>query len=87
MAMSIQIDLPDDLQSFVSDRTRAGGHPSPSEFIVALIRDEQFFRALKERADALDRGEGRPMTEQDWADIRETVRAKLAANRTEGCPT
>lgn len=92
--MSIQVELTKELESFVADRVRTEGHASPGEYILALLkeaqqaaRDDRHVAALKERIDALDRGEGRPMTDADWAEIREKVRGNLAVKGSNGCPT
>lgn len=66
--MTIEIDLPADLQQFVADRARADGS-RPEEFVVKLLRriKEKEARAaleakLLEGVESLERGERKLIT-------------------------
>jgi Arc/MetJ-type ribon-helix-helix transcriptional regulator len=78
---TINISLPDALESFAATRVAAGDYASVQDFILALLEqarlDEERRRLeakLVEGVAALDRGEGRPMTAGDWDRLRTTLR-------------
>ena len=78
---TINISLPDNLESFVTTQAAAGGHASVQGFILALLeqarRDEEhglLEAKLLEGVAELDRGEGRPMTSADWDRLRGQLR-------------
>lgn len=41
MPTSVTISLPDDVKSFIEQRTQAGSYSSTSEFICQLVRADQ----------------------------------------------
>jgi Arc/MetJ-type ribon-helix-helix transcriptional regulator len=83
---TIQVPLPNDLESFVADQVREQGHTSASEYLLNLVRAAQRAAArdaleqkLVEGVDALDRGEGRSLNPEDWAALRARVRPSSEA--------
>ena len=79
----MNISLPERMREWVEERVVADGYGTASEFIRALIRQEQR-REVQENLDqklieAIDSGEAVEMTSKDWEHIRSTVRARLAA--------
>ena len=80
---SMNISLPEQMREWVEERVMSEGYGTASEYIRALIREEQR-RDAKEQLDrklieAIDSGEAVEMTSKDWDHIRSTVRARLAA--------
>ena len=79
----MNISLPEQMREWVEERVMAEGYGTASEYIRALIREEQR-REAKEDLDrklieAIDSGEAVEMTSKDWEHIRSAVRARLAA--------
>ena len=79
---SMNISLPDTLRQWVEDRVAADGYGTASEYFRALVRDDQKRKAREQLdqklVDALDSGEAKEMTAEDWRHIRSTVRERLA---------
>lgn len=79
---SINISLPDSMRAYVEEQVNSGGYSTLSEYFRELIRQDQK-RKAKERLETLlleglESGTASAMTEQDWEDIRKTVRQKVA---------
>lgn len=79
---TMNISLPDSMKSFVETEVKEGGYNTTSEYFRALVREAQE-RKAKARLEALlleglHSGEATPMTEQDWEEIRQEVRARAA---------
>jgi len=77
---TMNISLPAAMRRFVEKQVSVKGYSTASEYIRALLRDEQQ-REAKVRLEALlleglNSGESTPMTEQDWEDIRREVRER-----------
>lgn len=75
--VTLNISLPEPLGAFVEAQVGAGKYRDPSEYVQTLIR--QAYQAQERSAieakllaglDALERGEGRDMTAQDWQRLR-----------------
>ena len=85
---SLHISLSDEMRSFVDEQVRGGSYHNHSEYVRDLIRHDQENRA-SERVDALllaglESGQPVPLTPDDWQEIREEVRARLALKRDSG---
>jgi antitoxin ParD1/3/4 len=79
---SVNIALPEALESFVRSRVSAGGYGSVSEYVGALIREDQK-RQAEERIDgllreALESGEPIEVGPGYWAAKKRDLAAKLA---------
>ena len=79
----MNISLPDALRAFVETEVAEGGYGTTSEYFRDLLR-----AAKKRKAEehletlllaGLNSGEAAEMTPQDWSDIRQAVRDRLAA--------
>jgi antitoxin ParD1/3/4 len=82
---TMNISLPAAMREFVEKRVSEEGYSSASEYIRALVRDEQK-RKAKARLEALilegtNSGESTLMTAQDWEDIRREVRERRAKRK------
>ena len=77
MLTTMTISLPDELKSFIEQRTKAGSFASNSEFIRQLVREDQK-RAERERLEGLlleglDSGQPIRATDEYWKDLRKRV--------------
>lgn len=85
MTTTMNISLPIEMKSFVDEQIAKGGYSSASEYVRDLLRDAQK-KAAREKLEALllegiDSGESRPMTDEDWEDIRREGLARLSARK------
>jgi antitoxin ParD1/3/4 len=79
---SMNISLPESLRQWVEQRIEAEGYGTASEYFRTLVREDQK-RKAREHLDqklieALESGPATEMTREDWAQIRATVRQRLA---------
>jgi antitoxin ParD1/3/4 len=84
---TITISLPDSLKTFIEEQVTGEGFGTVSEYLRALVRDEQKRRAQTRLESLLLEGlqsETSEMTEEDWADIREEVRQRRQRRTTGG---
>lgn len=81
---SMNISLPEPLKRFVDEQIAAGRYSSASEYVRALIREDEK-RKAQEHLDALLleglEGEDSPLTPEDWASIRSEAVARLRARK------
>lgn len=78
---TMNISLPETLRDYVDEQIEAGGYGTVSEYVRDLIRQDQR-RKAKARVEALlieglDSGEATPMTDEDWASIRQAVQERV----------
>lgn len=83
---TMNISLPDAMKHFIDTQVAEGGYSSASEYVRALVRDEQK-RQAKARLEALllealDSGDPTVMTKEDWDAIRREGLARLRARST-----
>lgn len=75
---TMNISLPDEMKAFVEAQMARGGYASASEYLRALIRDDQrrqARRALETKlAEAIESGPAAPMTSEDWERLERNVR-------------
>lgn len=80
----MNISLPEPLKDFVDRQIATGRYSSTSEYVRALIREDEK-RKTEERLEALLleglQGEEDELTREDWAAIRMEARARLATNK------
>jgi antitoxin ParD1/3/4 len=79
----MNISLSEELNAFVKDQAAKRGFSTVSEYVSAIIREQQ--QRQRERLDALlleglDSGPGTPLTQEDWEHIRREGK-KLVAER------
>jgi antitoxin ParD1/3/4 len=82
---SINISLPDGMRTYVEEQVADGAYSTISEYFRELVRQDQK-RKAKEHLETLlleglNSGNATPLTEQDWDDIRQAVRAKVSQNK------
>ena len=79
---TMNISLPNPMKEFVEAEVTQGGYSTASEYFRDLLREAQK-RKGQEKLEALlleglDSGPSTPMTPQDWQDIRQEVRKRVA---------
>jgi len=78
---SINITLPDSMKAYIEEQVDQGGYSTVSEYFRELIRQDQKRKATERLEtmllEGLDSGSSTPMTQQDWEEIRQSVRARL----------
>lgn len=71
---TVHLTLPDDLAAFLADQTTRDGFGSTDEYLRALIQAERTRQARRQLEaklqEALDSGPARPLTPEDWTDLR-----------------
>jgi antitoxin ParD1/3/4 len=80
---TMNISLPESLKQFIDEHVAKGGYSTVSEYIRALVRDDQK-RKAQERLEALlleglESGEPTEMTKENWDEIRREAAARLKA--------
>jgi antitoxin ParD1/3/4 len=70
---SLNILLPETLQEFIAEQVAAGTYTSASEYLQALVRDDQRRRAQQRlevlAIEGLESGPATPLTDADWDDM------------------
>lgn len=82
---SMNISLPDAMRTYIEEKVAAGGYSSVSEYFRELVRQDQK-RQAAERLEAmllegLNSGTATEMTPNDWEDIRQAVRERIAKHK------
>jgi antitoxin ParD1/3/4 len=80
---TMNISLPESLKQFIDEHVAKGGYSTVSEYIRALVRDDQK-RKAQERLETLlleglESGEPTEMTKENWDEIRREAAARLKA--------
>ena len=74
---TLNISLPDSMKDFVERQVNHGGYSSSSEYVRALIRDEQKRLAQAtlqtKLLEGVASGESTEMTPKDWKSLRNTL--------------
>lgn len=78
----MNISLPDTMRDYVEEQVKTQGYSSASEYFRELVRQDQK-RKASERLETmllegLNSGAKSEMTAQDWEEIRQSVRNKIA---------
>lgn len=77
---TMNIALPDSLKTYVQKKVEEQGYSSASEYIRELIRADQKEWAKhileEEILSGLNSGEAKPMTAEDWQQIRQDIRKR-----------
>jgi len=80
---TLLIEVPESLQGFLAAQATASGYGNQSDYVLALLRQTQQATARQELeskllagVEALERGEGQPMTSGDWEKMREEIRTR-----------
>ena len=82
---TLNISLPNSMRSHIEEQTRSGRYSTASEYVRSLIREDQK-RKAQERLEAmlldgLASGEAKPLTREDWEDIKQQVSKRLGKRR------
>ena len=77
----MNVSLPDTLRDYIELQVKTRGYGSSSEYIRELVRQDQKQKAQEQLEtlllEGLNSGEPQPMSDRDWAEIRQAVRDKL----------
>jgi antitoxin ParD1/3/4 len=78
----MNISLPESMRAYVEEQVASGSYSTVSEYFRELVRQDQK-RKAQQRLEALlleglESGTATPMTDQDWQDIRQAVRERVA---------
>ncbi len=82
---SLHVSLSDEMRGFVDQQVQGGSYHNHSEYVRDLIRHDQE-RKAREHVDSLlveglQSGKPSPLTTEDWQEIRDEVRNRVAQNR------
>jgi antitoxin ParD1/3/4 len=82
---SINISLPEEMRVYVEEQVANEGYSTTSEYIRQLIRQDRQQKAEKQLEklllEGLNSGEATPMTAEDWTEIRQAVKNKIATHK------
>jgi antitoxin ParD1/3/4 len=81
---SMNISLPEPLRQFVEEQVETGGYGTASEYVRGLLREAQKLKAQERLEELLLEGLSTPvseMTGQDWQEIRQEIRERLAQRK------
>lgn len=84
---TITISLPESLKQFIEEQVEQEGFGTVSEYLRALVRDEQKRSAKSRLESQLLEGlqsDASEMTAKDWAEIRDEVRRRSRKGSTDG---
>lgn len=78
---SLHVSLSDEMRTYIDRQVQSGAYHNHSEYVRDLIRRDQE-RKARERVDlllaeGLGSGEPTTMTERDWQELRQLVRARV----------
>jgi antitoxin ParD1/3/4 len=77
---SMNISLPESLKDFVKDRVEEEHYSNPSDYVRALIREDQKRRDEKKLEEMLlagIRSGSRELTRKDWEKLKEDILARI----------
>jgi len=79
---SMNISLPDSMRAYVEEQVAEGNYSTVSEYFRELVRQDQK-RKAQERLETLlieglESGNVTAMTDEDWQDVRQAVRERIA---------
>lgn len=82
---TVNISLPESMKDFLERQTSAGQYSSVSEYVRALIREDEK-RRERERVEALLleglASESSDMTKKDWSEIHHKGLARIRARKS-----
>jgi antitoxin ParD1/3/4 len=81
--MQVTIDLPDSLATHFQAQTTSGHYATPSDYIQALIEEDQAQKSRLETLalEGINSGPSTPMTPADWDNIRAAVRQNISQGK------
>lgn len=85
---TLNISLPDSMRAFIDEQTNSGNYSTASEYLRALVREDQKRRAQEHLEalllEGLESGETEKLTPADWKEVRQQVRKRLGERRNRG---
>ncbi|NJM69079.1 MAG: type II toxin-antitoxin system ParD family antitoxin [Scytonema sp. RU_4_4] len=82
---SMNISLPESMRTYVEEQVAKGGYGSVSEYFRELVRLDRKRKATEHveamLLEGLNSGTATQMTDEDWEDVRQAVREKLAKRK------
>ncbi|MBM3835578.1 MAG: type II toxin-antitoxin system ParD family antitoxin [Verrucomicrobia bacterium] len=83
---TLNVTLPESLQAFVQGQVARGDFRTASEYLQALVLEDQKRKTptdLESKLlEGINSGESTPMTKQDWQNLRENLRRRLAQTKS-----
>ena len=83
---TMNISLPETMKQFIEEQVSAGEYSSVSEYIRALVREEQKRKAQEQLeallVEGLESGKPTEMTDEEWNEIRRESFARLKARKS-----
>ncbi|MBD2312133.1 type II toxin-antitoxin system ParD family antitoxin [Desertifilum sp. FACHB-1129] len=78
---TMNVSLPDTMRDYIEEQVKTRGYGSVSEYMRDLIRQDQK-RNAQEQIETLllaglESGTATPMSDRDWAEIRQAVQDRL----------
>lgn len=85
---TLNISLPESMRTYIEEQMKTGGYSTTSEYMRALIREDQKRRA-QERLESmllegLGSGDAKKMTPEGWAELRRHVGKRVGERRERG---
>lgn len=85
---TLNISLPDAMRTFIEEQTKSGDYSTASEYVRALVRDDQK-RKAQERLEALlleglSSGDPEKLSAEDWKKLTRHVHQRLGERRKRG---
>ena len=82
---TLNISLPDGMRAYVEEQAAAGGYSTVSEYVRALIREDQKQKAQQmietQLLEGLASGDAKKMMPEDWQAIRKEVHKRITSCR------
>lgn len=81
---TLNISLPDTMRLYVEEKIDSEGYGTISEYVRALIREDQRRQQARFEAmilEGLNSGEATPLTKADIEEVRKVVRARITARK------
>jgi hypothetical protein len=75
---TLHVQLPESTLEFLREEAQARGLSSPADYLVALAAEAEsnHDRLEKELIKGLESGPSRPMTQEDWDELKAKVRER-----------
>jgi antitoxin ParD1/3/4 len=87
---SMNISLPESMREWIDERVVAEGYGTASEYLRALVREDQKRESRenleRKLIEAINSGEAKEMTREDWAHIHSAVRERLESKSRQRVP-
>jgi antitoxin ParD1/3/4 len=85
---TLNISLPEPMRVYVKRQMKSGGFSTASEYVRALIREDQRQRAQEHLEsmllEGLGSGEAKKMTQEDWKELRREVGKRVGERPSRG---